>query len=337
MSKRLGAVAGKSLVLCALLTIGISFVANAAPAGAEPGEVMFPNRSIRVVVPFPAGGSSDSIARALVDGLSKELGVPVYVDNRPGAATNIGSELVAKSRSDGYTLLFGGSTLVLNSIFGPIPKMDTRTALAPVSTVAHTPFVIATGANSPFLTMKDYLQVARAEAGEVTLGSAQLENYVERFKLSAKANVLHVPYRGGAQAMMETVAGQVDSVMALVPVLLPQLQSGKLRALGVSSPTRMHGPLAQVPTFAESGVDFTMSVWYGLQAPAGIDAERLHRLNQATRKVVESAEFSRNLETQGANASSSTPQQMANILTQLRTDWETLAKRQPHLRKPALH
>lgn len=317
----------KILKFAAVLT----WLALSAPLVHAGMDEEFPAQSIRIVVPFPPGGSTDSIARALADGLTRELGEMVYIDNRPGASTNIGADWVTKARADGYTLLFGGSALMVNAIFGPKPAFVPHEALQPISMVAEVPFVLVVHANAPFQTAKAFLEAAQADPGKYSIASAQLETYVEKWKLAAHINLLHVPYKGGAQAVTDVIAGQVNATFALVPVLLPQIQSGKLRALGISSSQRLASSLPDVPTFTESGIDFRTTVWYGLQAPAGIDPDRLSKLNKATRKVVAAPEFVARLADAGARASGSTPEAMGQMLEKQRLAWERLATRQPQL------
>ncbi|MBF5004326.1 Bug family tripartite tricarboxylate transporter substrate binding protein [Diaphorobacter caeni] len=303
---------------------------SATSARAAPAED-FPSQSIRIVVPFPPGGSTDVIARILAEGMSRELGQSVVVDNRPGAATNIGSDYVARSKADGYTLLFGGSALIVNSIFGPRPSFDPDEALTSVSTVAEVPFMLATSPEAAFRTSREFVDAARSEPGKYSVASAQLDTYVERFKMAAGVDVLHVPYKGGAQAVTDTLSSQVDSAFALVPVVLPQIQAGKLRALGISSAKRLLPTLPEVPTFVENGVNFVMTVWYGVQAPSEIAGDRLDLLNQAVRKVVDAGDFASRLAEMGARAGSSTPKVMDRLFLQQRTDWEALSITHPEL------
>ena len=286
---------------------------------------------VRIVVPFPPGGSTDAIARLLADGMGKELGETVIIDNRPGAATNIGSEYVVKSKPDGYTLLFGGSSLIVNSVLGPKPSFDSREELVPVSTVAELPFILAAHPDAPFRTVRDFVDAARTEPGKHTISSAQLDNYIEKFKMAASVDILNVPYKGGAQAVTDVLSGQVDSAFALVPVVLPLIQTGKLRALGISSAKRLKPTLPDVPTFTESGVNFVMTIWYGLMVPDGVPEERLDRLNKAARKVIDTPEFGARLSDMGARAGSSTTQGMAQLLNQQRQAWEALVAKHPEM------
>ncbi|WP_353236559.1 tripartite tricarboxylate transporter substrate binding protein [Diaphorobacter ruginosibacter] len=291
----------------------------------------YPDQSIRIVVPFPPGGSTDSIARILAEGMSRELGTPVYIDNRPGASTNIGSESVVKARPDGYTLLMGGSTSIANTIFGPKPNFEPREALAPISTVAEVSFVLATNPDAPFTKPSEFLDAVRSEPGKFSVASAQLDTYVEHLKLAASVDILHVPYKGGAYAVTDVMSGQVDSAFALVPVLLPQIKAGKLRAIAVSSSKRLSMTLPDVPTFAESGVDFVSTIWYGLQAPAGLIPERMNKLNKAVRSVVDAPDFAGRLAELGASAGGSSAAAMTQLLDRQQSAWQELARKYPEL------
>jgi len=291
----------------------------------------FPIRPLRLVVPYPPGGSTDGIARPYAELLSKALGQPVIVDNRPGASTNIGADIVAKSNADGYTLLFGGSFLIVNSVLGPKPSFDPSTALTSISTVAEVPFMVAAHPQAPFSNPRQMVDAARAAPGKFSIASAQLNAYVELLKVKVGMDVLHVPYKGGAQATTDAIAGQVQAVFALVPVLLPHVQAGRLRAIGVTSAQRVGRALPDVPAWMESGFDYLMTTWYGVQAPSGVSAQRLARLNAATRQVVQSEEFVSMLAAWGARASASSPATMSDLLAQQRQTWEQLLKTNPEL------
>ncbi|RZL66322.1 MAG: hypothetical protein EOP81_01105 [Variovorax sp.] len=309
----------------AVLAIGIQGLWTASFAQS------YPDRAIRLVVPYPPGGSTDFIARLYAEGLSREIGQAVVVDNRPGAATNIGSEAVAKAKPDGYTVLFGGGGPTLNNVFGPKPSFDPLSAMDPVSLIARVPFMVAANPKTPFGTAQQMIAAAKATPGKYSISSAQLNVYVELLKARSKVNVLHIPYKGGAQAATDAVAGQVDMVFALVPVLLPQVQTGKLKALGVTSGKRLNKLLPNVSTFTELGVDYDIGVWYGLQAPAGTPAAILERLKEATHKVVGQAAFVDKLAAGGAEATSSQPAEMRKLMVDQQSVWEKLAVSAPEL------
>lgn len=291
----------------------------------------FPSQPIKIVVPYTAGGSTDLIARQFADQLARELGQAVIIDNRPGGGTNIGAEAVVKSRADGYTLLFGNSIQVLNPVFGPTPPFE-LSALEPVSLVSRLSFVIAANPKTPFNTGAELLAAAKAAPGKITVSSAQVELYVEMFNAKAGINLLHIPYKGGAPATADAIAGQVDMVYALVPVLLPHIQGGKLKALAVTSGKRLSF-LPEVPTLTELGVDYDISIWYGLLAPAGTPKAVVDRLATATKKIMSSPEMGQKIHAGGAEPAWSSPQEFQAMLRKDTGFWQQVAKTLPHLVK----
>lgn len=306
-------------------------VAACAGAAALAGAQDYPREPVRLIVPYPPGGSTDVIARLYAEGLGKELGQPIVVDNRPGASTNIGSEAVARAKPDGYTVLFGGGGPTLNSVFGPKPSFDPMTGLDAVSMIARVPFMVAANPRVPFGNVREMVSTVRAAPGKYSISSAQLNVYVELMKERAGTDILHVPYKGGAQAATDAVAGQVDMVYALVPVLLPQVQSGKLKAIGVSSARRLTAVLPDVSTFAEAGVDYDIGTWYALQVPPGTPAPVVARLARATRAIVAQPAFVERLTAIGAEAVASTPAEMRRQMQQQQAVWTRLAKAVPSL------
>ncbi len=310
----------------ALLTYAF---ASAVPALAQD----YPAQLIRLVVPYPPGGSTDIVARNFAALLTKELGQNVLVENRPGAATNIGADAVAKARPDGYTLLFGTSGQVLNPVFGPVPPFDLMSSLDPVSPVVRVPFIVAAHKDAPFSTPRELVAAARASPGKFSISSPQLDLYVELLKSRAGIDVLHVTYKGGAAAATDAISGQVNMVYALVPVLIPQLQGGRLKALGVASNRRL-AVLPGVPTFVEAGIDYEATVWFGLLAPSGTPKAVLNRLSQATQKIAESAAFTDKLTPIGAVAVSATPEEFRAQLVAETAFWQQVAKSMPHLVAP---
>jgi tripartite-type tricarboxylate transporter receptor subunit TctC len=306
-----------------------AIVAGIAPAAAQD----YPAQPIRLVIPYPPAGSTDIIARHFGNFLSKEMGQAVVVDNRPGAATNIGAEAVVKSKPDGYTLLFGANTQVLNPVFGPVPTFDLLSSLAPVSLVARMPFMVAANKNAPFSTPKELIAAAKAAPGKVSISSPQLDLYVELLKSRAGIDLLHIPYKGGAQATTDAISGQVDMVYALVPVLISHVQGGRLKALGLASAKRI-AVLPTVPTFMESGVDYEATVWFGLFAPAGTPNPTVNRVFLATQKIVASAEFAEKVEPIGAAAVSSRPEEFRAQLVSETAFWKQVAKEMPKLVSP---
>jgi tripartite-type tricarboxylate transporter receptor subunit TctC len=310
-----------------LKTAAIAALAAAAlPSSAQ----QWPSQPIRLVVPYAAGGTTDLIARRLGERLSRELGQTVIVDNRPGAGTNVGAAYVANARPDGYTLLLGSIFQVLNPVFGPDPHFDLFTGLQPVSLVANVPFVLAANPKTPYANGKELVAAAKAAPNKLSVSHAQLDVSLELLNSKANMQLLLVPYKGGGPATSDAIAGQVNMVFALVPVLLPHIQSGKLKPLAVTSAKRFGG-LPNVPTFVESGVDYDMTMWYGLFTPAGVPQAVTERLASATRKIMTSKEMVDWIHSAGADPRASTPDE---FLAQLRKEtdyWQGVAKAIPKL------
>jgi len=290
----------------------------------------FPTHVIRVIVPFSAGGSSDVIARNFTNQLSIALGQPVVIENRPGAATNIGSDAVANAAPDGYTLLLASAQMTINSVFGPIPKYDMFSAFMPVSMIGRLPFIIAARTQFPFETFGPLLAEARKNPGKYTIGTAQLEMFVELLKVRTESDFLHVPFRGGAESIVDTISGQVDMTMNLGPVLLPQVRAGKLKPVGVASSKRLD-VFPSTPTFRELGFDYEVSYWYGLVAPAGTPKAIVDRLTKESRQIVESPGFGSFMRDNGGLVDASGPDEMRAAMEKEVAAWRELGKRVPAL------
>jgi tripartite-type tricarboxylate transporter receptor subunit TctC len=316
-ARRLFARAAGAVLFCAL-----------AAAGAA-AQDRYPSQPIRIIVPYPAGGSTDLIARQLAEQLGKELGQNVVVENKPGGGTNIGAESVARARPDGYTLLFGNNSQVLNPVFGPTPAFELN-ALEPVSLVSRVAFVVAANPKMPFNTGAELLQAAKAQPGKISVSSAQLDLYVELLNRKAGIQLLHVPYKGGAPATTDAISGQVNMVFALVPVLQPHIQGGKLKALAVTSPKRLPS-FPDVPTLTELGVDYDTTIWYGLLAPAGTPKPIVDRLAAATQKIMSSPEMGARIRSGGAEPAWSKPEEFQSMLRNETTFWQQVARQMPHL------
>ncbi|MGE0310766.1 MAG: Bug family tripartite tricarboxylate transporter substrate binding protein [Lautropia sp.] len=308
-------------------TAAASALALASIAPASRAQA-FPSKPIHVVVPYPPGGSTDILARAFVEPFSRRLGQPVVIDNRPGAATNIGLEIAANAPADGYTVYFGTSGLASNPHFGPVPPVDVFKDIAPVSLVASMPYLVAAHPSLAANTPAELVALARQRPGKLTISSASLEVQVRTLAKRAGIDVLHVPYKGGAPATNDAIAGHVDMVLALLPVLLPQVKSGRLKAIGLSSDTR--SPAAKdVPTFQEIGVDGPSRSWFALFVPAGTPGDAVARLNEAAIAATQdTALIAKTLE-QGIEIGASTPARLAELL---RRDYATAATLKKELR-----
>ena len=260
----------------------IGFVALVPFAHAQ---APYPTKPIRLVVGFPAGGPTDVVARAFSDFAARSLGQPVVVDNKPGANTILAAEAVASAPADGYTLLLGAlNHTMIPALYSSRVKFDALRSFSPVCSLAVSPTVLVVGPSMPVETLSEFLQAVRAKPGErtyATPGSGSGGHFAsEQFNRLAGIRMNHIPYKGAAQAVTDLMGGQVDSSFATLGSVLPQVQSGKLRALAVASPLR--SPLLpDVPTFEESGVTgYSADAWYGLLAPANTPLEVLATLTR---------------------------------------------------------
>ncbi|MBX9698868.1 MAG: tripartite tricarboxylate transporter substrate binding protein, partial [Acetobacteraceae bacterium] len=300
----------------------------AAPATARAEEAArdWPSRPVRLVVPFAPGGTTDIIGRQYAEFLRARLGQPVLVENRAGAATNLGAEVVARAEPDGLTLLLGAGLLAANPVWGPKPSFDPLTALAPVSLITETSYLICAGPRFGARTPADLVARARAAPGRHTIASAQLDVVVGHMTRGLGIALEHVGYRGGAPAMTDAIAGQVDMVIALVPVLLPSVREGKLHAIGATGTARP-SVLPAVPTFRESGFpDAVQTSWNGLFAPAGTPAPVIRRLLRETDAYVTDPEVGARLREQGIEPRGAAPAELARLLREEMAAHEATAR-----------
>ena len=260
----------------------LGFVALAPLAHAQGP---YPGKPIRLVVGFPAGGPTDVVARAFGDFAARSLGQPVVVDNKPGANTILAAEAVASAPADGYTLLLGAlNHTMIPALYSNRVKFDALRSFAPVCSLAVSPTVLVVGPSMPVTTLPEFLKAVRAKPGErtyATPGSGSGGHFAsEQFNRLAGTRMNHIPYKGAAQAVTDLMGGQVDSSFATLGSVLPQVQSGKLRALAVASPQRS-ALLPDVPTFEESGLKgYSADAWYGLLAPANTPPEIVAKLTR---------------------------------------------------------
>jgi tripartite-type tricarboxylate transporter receptor subunit TctC len=313
----------RSLVCLALL----------CAAGAAFAEGAFPSRPIRIVVPFVAGGASDILARVVGQALGEELGQPVVIDNKPGAGGNIGSDYVAKSAPDGYTLVLAsvGTHAINSSLYRKMPY-DPVKDFTPVALFATVPTVLVVHPNVKANTARELIALAKSRPGRLNYASAGIGTTQhlagEMLKESAGIEVVHVPYKGGGQAVADLLAGQVTFMFPNIPVVQSHIRSGKLKALAVAS-TKRSPALPGVPTMAEAtGLkDLDVSTWFGILAPAGLPAEVTQKLNRAVNKVVTSQAVKAKLEAQGATPLESTPEGFHDYIAQEVQKWAAVVKR----------
>lgn len=250
----------------------------------------YPTQTIRLVVPFAPGGSTDVLGRLLAQGLSRGLGQNMVVDNRAGGGTNIGAELVARAAPDGYTLFMTTTTQAINVTLYPKLTYDLVKDFSPVAPVATSPSVLVVHPSVPVKTVKELIALAKGRPGTLTYASSGSGSTAhlagELFKMSAGIDLVHIPYKGAGPAQVDLIGGHVHSMFGFTAGVMPHLKAGKLRALGVTSTKRLPD-MPDMPTLHEAGVSgYEVSVWYGILAPAGTPAEIVSRLNAETAKSV---------------------------------------------------
>ena len=290
-----------------LLTLALSLFALAAQAQG------YPDRPVKLIVPFAAGGSSDTISRIIAQKLTASMGQTFVVENKPGAGGNIGGDLVAKSTPDGYTLLFGaGSTAINVSLYSKMP-FDTLKDLDPVIHICNVTGILVTHPSVPVKTVQELVQLARDKPGSLNFASAGAGTVIhlagELFKMQAGLQITHVPYKGSGPALMDLIGGQVQMMFANMPGTLQHVKADRLRVLAVTSPKR--SPLLpDVPTIAETGLaGYQASTWFGVFAPAGTPKEIVAKLNTEFNKALSAPELTEHLRLEGAEAIGGTPEE----------------------------
>jgi len=263
----------------------------ALPAAAQ----NYPVRPVRVIVPFTAGGNTDLTARSIGARLSEVFGQQVVVENRPGGATNIGTELVAKAPPDGYTILMGGATNAINMSTQAKPPYDTLRDFAPIILCVKGANLLAIHPSVPARNLQELIALAKARPGQLNFASSGLgsSNQMagELLKMMANINIAHVPYKGNPQAITDTMAGHVEMVFSGVPALIPHIQSGRLRAIAIGSLKRFTA-VPEVPTFDESGVKgYEATTWFGLITPVKTPKEIVARWNVEVGKILASPDL----------------------------------------------
>ena len=291
----------------------------------------FPSKPIRIVVPFPAGGTTDILARAVAQKLTETMGQTVVVDNRPGAGGNIGAELVAKSPPDGYTLLMGtvGTHAINASLYAKMPYDHVRD-FAPVILVAGVPNVLVVNPSVPANNVQELIAYIKANPGKVNFASSGSGTSIhlagELFKTMAGVSMTHVPYKGSAPAVTDLLGGQVQLMFDNLPSALPQIKAGKLRALAVTSAQRASA-LPDVPTVAEAGLPgFDATSWFGLLAPAGTPKDVVAKLNAEVAKWLASPEAREKLASQGAIAAGQSPEDFTRHIAAETAKWQKVVK-----------
>lgn len=276
-----------ALHLVATAALGIA-AASVAP-GAQASEAAYPDKPIRIIVPFAPGGSVDVLARVVGQKLTEAWGQPVVVESRPGASTIIGTAAAAQAKPDGYTLIIVVSNHTTNPALQAKLPYDTLKAFEPVSLLARTPVVAYANPKFEPQNLKELVSYSKAHPGDVKFGSAGVGSMThltaELLKERAGADMTHIVYKGGTPALNDVLAGHIPVTFATVGQALPQYKARQLRALGVSSATR-YPSIPEVPTFREQGIDLVATEWYGLLAPAGTPKPIIDKLNAEIRRIV---------------------------------------------------
>ena len=310
--------------------IALLIAAVAAAYASTPVAQTYPAKAIRIVVPFPAGGTSDILSRAVGQKLTEEWKQPVIIDNRPGASANIGADIVVKSPPDGYTLLCASTIHTINPALYSKLGYDPVRDFTPITLIAATSQVLAVHPSVPVRTVKEFIAYAKKRPGQLNYSSAgngsQPHLTAEMFRARTGIDIVHVPYKGAPPQLADLVAGHVALTFATSPTAVPQVRAGKLRALGVSTAKRISA-LPDVPTIAEAGVPgFEASGANGLVGPAGMPPAIVERLNAAVVRIVKDPAMSKYLSDQGAEPWTTTPAEYGAYIKAEVTKWAKAVK-----------
>jgi tripartite-type tricarboxylate transporter receptor subunit TctC len=304
--------------------------ALAAIAAAAPAQT-YPTKPVRLVVPFAPGGGTDIVARLVTQYMGEGLGQPVVADNRGGAGSTLGTEIVAKAAADGYTLLLGNISLAFNAeLYRNKLSYDALRDLAPITLVAVQPNILVIHPSLPAKTLKEFIAVARANPGKYSYASAGTGSGThlagELLKMLTKIDVVHVPYKGTGPALNDLIGGQVQVMVSTFASALPHTRTGRLRALAVTTAKRSNAT-PDVPTLIEAGVPgFEYSTWYGLLAPAGVRRDIVGKLNATAKQVLAREDLKQKFESQGVDPLSDTPAEFAAYLSSETAKWAKVVR-----------
>jgi tripartite-type tricarboxylate transporter receptor subunit TctC len=278
----------------------------------------YPNKPVRFILPFPAGGLTDVLGRIMSQKFADSLGQPIVPENRPGAGGNLGIEIAAKARPDGYTIVLSAPIIAIGPNLYKQLNYDPVKDLAPISLVAEISNVLCVRSSLPVKSLGDLVALAKANPGKLNYGTggtgSSLQIAAEMFKSLAKVNIIHVPYKGVTQAMIGMIGSEVDMVVIGLPTSLQHIQSGKVRALAVLSERRLP-ELPDVPTAKEAGIDhFETSTWYGLLATGGTPRDIINRWNAEWLKIVAMPDTRDKMQKVGFEPLSGTPEQFAEFI-----------------------
>lgn len=313
--------------LLAISVLAVSAIASSSPLFAQD----YPNRPVKLIVPYAAGGGTDAIARLVAQSAGEKLGQTVVIENVATAGGNVATQTAAKAAPDGYTILMANQgPMAVNPHMFKSLKVDTLTAFTPITLVAAAPLVVVVPQKSEFQTFKQLMDYAKANPAKLTYGSAGngsashlatlLLNYV------AKTDTVHVPYRGAGPAITDVLSGQTQFMITTIPSVAGMIQTGQMRALAVTSKERVP-TLPEVPTIAESGwPDYESSAWYGFVAPAGTPADIIDKLNKATIAALKEQAVGKRLAQEGAKPIGGTPEEFGKFIAAEHKRWGEIIK-----------
>ena len=309
----------------------LGLAAITAPVASAWAQAAYPAKPIRLIVPFPPGGGTDMIARAVAQKVADQNKWSVIVDNRPGAGGNLGVDAASKAEPDGYTLVMGQtSNLAINPTLYKNLPYDPLKDLVPVALVSSSPIVMAVPVQSRFNTFADVVAAAKAKPDTITLGYSGNGTVAhlagEQAQKAAGIQLRHIPYKGAAQAMTDLVGGQIDSYMSSVPTLLGQVRNGKLKVIAITSAKRS-AQLPDVPTLAESGYKgFEAVTWFGVLAPANTPAAIVAQLNKAINQALKQPDVADKLQSEGGEILGGSPEQFSALLRSEVPRWAKIVK-----------
>lgn len=294
----------------------LSLIATAMPSQAQ----AWPNRAVRIIVPYPPGGIGDTVTRAIAQGLSEQFGQPFVIDNKPGASQKIGAEMVAKSPADGYTLFLGSVTsLAINVNSQKKMSYDPVRDFSPVSMAFFSPLYLVVNPSVPANSVNELISLSKAQPGKLSFASIGQGGSIhlagELFRSMAGLEMMHVPYKGSAPALTDVIGGQVNLMFDAGVSALPQVRAGKLRALAVTSSKRSSSA-PDLPTVAEAGnlPGYEATIWFGFVAPVGTPLEIVNRLSQEISKVIRQPGLRERFAPQGVELASSNPSEFAEFI-----------------------
>ena len=291
----------------------------------------YPSKSVKIIVPFAPGGTTDMLARVVAQQLSESLGQSVIVENKPGAATNIGADTVAKAAPDGHTLLMGTLAVVVNPAMFPSMPYAWDKDLHPVTMIGFVPNLLVVNPSLPVNSVAELISYGKANPGKLTFGSAGSGGAVhlsgELFKIMSGIDMVHVPYKGSAPAVTDLIGGRLDLMFDNLPSVLPHVRSGKLRGLAVTSP-KASSAAPDFPSIADSGLPgYEMLPWNGIFAPAGTPEHIVSRLHVEIKKILSKPEVKEQLGSRGVELVGDTPQEFAAFLKRESQRWQDLVRK----------